>query len=147
MKRILMVVFASVSLAAAQEPAKKKAPAKAAPVAKKQAAPKAAPKPGPITIPKDAKEISPGTFRWVDPKGQAWLYNQTPFGIMRGPEPKNPEPEPVPTDWKVTEEGDQLTFERPWPFGSPKRWTKSKNDLTTMERAVWDRSRQTAGKQ
>jgi hypothetical protein len=130
---------------AGQNPAEKKAtaqpkpaPAKSA-AAKPAAAKKAAPKPQAITIPKDAKEISPGTFRHVDAKGQAWIYQNTPFGLMRGPEPKDPEPDPIPTDWTATEQGDSITFERPWPFGGVKRWTVKKAEMNETEQAVWQR--------
>ncbi len=113
-------------------------PAKAKP-APKPAAKAAVKKAGPVTIPKDAKEIYPGTFRALDAKGVPWLYTKTPFGIMKGPEPKDQQPDPIPTDWTVKEEGGNLLFERPWPFGGVKRWTKSKDDLTETEKAVWER--------
>lgn len=134
MNRMWMTGILFGMLAFAQQPAK--AVPKAATA--KKAAP-AAKKAQPVTIPKDAKEIYPGTFRWVDAKGVAWLFTKTPFGIMKGEEPKDQQPESVPTDWTVKEEGDNLVFERPWPFGGAKRWTKAKNDLTETERAVWER--------
>lgn len=120
-------------------PAKaKSAPAKKAP-AKTASAQKPAPKPQAVTIPKDAKEIAPGTFRHVNAKGEAWIYQQTPFGLMKGPEPKDLQPDPIPTDWTATEQGDSITFERPWPFGGSKRWTVKKAEMTEMEQAVWQR--------
>ncbi len=135
MKRMMVgLIFAMMAFG--QQPAKAKpAPKPAAKAAKK--APVAA-----VTIPKDAKEIYPGTFRWVDAKGVAWLFTKTPFGIMKGEEPKDQQPESTPTDWTVKEEGDNLLFERPWPFGGVKRWTKAKNDLTDVEKAVWQRQQQ-----
>jgi hypothetical protein len=121
----------------AEEPAaKKKAPVKAA--AKKTAAKAEATK-----IPKGAKLVSPGTWKWTDPKGTVWTYNETPFGIMKGEEPKDLKPDPIPTDWKITEDGETLTFERPWPFGGVNRWTKNKNDLTGLEKSVWERHQKT----
>lgn len=139
MKTAITILLLFVSGIFAQE--QKEPPKKPAPAPRKQTAQKTkpAPKAQPVTIPKDAREIYPGTFRWVDPKGQAWLYTKSPFGIMRGPEPKEEEPEAVPADWIVKDEGDSLTFERPWPFGGTKRWTRNKAELTDIEKAVWQR--------
>ncbi|MBL8174946.1 MAG: hypothetical protein JNK48_09755 [Bryobacterales bacterium] len=155
----ILAVMAVAAWATVQESSTQPAPAK-------KAAPKTTPKPAAKTtvktapaprktatpaaraiveIPKDAKEISPGLYRWVDPKGQAWIYNKTPFGLMSGPEPPK-EPETVPTDWKVFDEGDSLTFERPWPFSGTKRWTVKKTELSPMETAVWKRSQPDAPK-
>src|SRR5262249_25447460 len=92
-------------------------------------------------VPPDAVEISPGEFRWVDKQvGKVWIYNKTPFGLMRHEE--QPEkPEPIPADWTVKEDGDSLIFERPWPFGPGKRtWTRKKSELTPMEANVWKRA-------
>ncbi|MBL8234140.1 MAG: hypothetical protein JNL98_36930 [Bryobacterales bacterium] len=149
MKRIWLTfaLSAAVCFAVAEQkqaetkaPVKSKtAPTKSSPTKTASAAKKPAPKPQPITIPKDAKEISPGTFRHVDAKGQAWIYQQTPFGLMRGPEPKDAHQDPIPTDWTATEEGDSITFERPWPFGGSKRWTVKKAEMTGTEQAVWQR--------
>ncbi len=163
MKWISMFAIAAVAaFATVQEPAKAPAPAKkttsktaAKSPAKSQAKAKATTAPKKVStpaarsiveIPKDAKEISPGTYRWVDPKGKAWIYNKTPFGLMSGPEPPA-EPDVIPTDWKVFDEGDSLTFERPWPFSGTKRWTVKKTDLTEMETAVWKRSQSETAKQ
>ncbi|MDX1980589.1 MAG: hypothetical protein SFV51_09995 [Bryobacteraceae bacterium] len=136
-----MILMASLLVAGAwaEEPAaKKKAPvAKAA--AKKPAVKKAAPEA--VKVPRDAVRVSPGMWKWKDPKGIVWVYNETPFGIMKGEEPKDQEPEKTPTDWKVTDEGETLAFERPWPFGGVNRWTKNKNDLTAIEKAVWEQHR------
>ena len=159
MKHICMFAWIAVAaFATVQEPAK-------SPSTTKKAAPKTAAKtPAKTTakttarksstpvaraiveIPKDAKEISPGLYRWVDPKGKAWIYNKTPFGLMSGPEPPK-EPLVVPTDWKVFDEGESLTFERPWPFSGTKRWTVKKTDLTETESAVWKRAQSETAKQ
>lgn len=159
MKRICMFACLAVAaFATVQEPAK-------SPSTTKKAAPKTAAKtPAKTTakttarksstpvaraiveIPKDAKEISPGLYRWVDPQGKAWIYNKTPFGLMSGPEPPK-EPLVVPTDWKVFDEGESLTFERPWPFSGTKRWTVNKTDLTEIESAVWKRAQSETAKQ
>lgn len=156
MKRIFVLLLIAVACYAAQQENAKsktaktasKAPAKSAAktsssTAKTTAKTKAAPKQGPITIPKDAVLVSEGIYRWVDPKGQAWMYHQTPFGIMRGPETMQG-PEPIPTDWKVFDEGDSLTFERPWPFSGTTRWTVKKTELTDLESAVWKRAQEQA---
>ncbi|MBI3682398.1 MAG: hypothetical protein HY235_18620 [Acidobacteria bacterium] len=140
MKRMWVILMAAAVAAAGQEQKKEStkpaAPAKAG--AKTAAKPAQALPGGP---PADAREIEPGRFRWVDPKGQAWIYARTPFGWMKGPETQKA-PEPAPTDWKVTEDGDTLLFERPWPFGGVKRWTKRKTELTEIEQAVWKRAQE-----
>ena len=161
MKWICMLAAMTLSAwATVQEPAKAPATSrKAAPkaatkapantAAKKTAEPKKTSTPAAraiVEIPKDAKEISPGSYRWVDPNGKAWIYSRTPFGLMSGPEPPK-QPEVIPTDWKVVEEGDSLTFERPWPFGGPKRWTVKKTELSELETAVWKRAQTETAKQ
>lgn len=156
MKRILMVFTVAGAIGCFAVTGQVPSPAKATPTTKTPTkAPAKAPAKGkttakavvkkapvkaePITIPKDAKEIESGTYRWVDPKGVAWIYSQTPFGIMRGPESKERMTETIPTDWEATEVGDSITFSRPWPFGGSKKWTVKKTDLTDMEMAVWQR--------
>jgi len=162
MKWICLLAMVSVAMfATVQESAKTKSTTKkAAPKATTKAPAKSTAKATPVApqktstpaaraiveIPKDAKEISPGLYRWVDPKGQAWIYNKTPFGLMSGKEPPK-EPDVVPTDWKVFDEGDSLTFERPWPFSGTKRWTVKKTELTEMETAVWKRTQTETAKQ
>ena len=41
--------------------------------------------------------------------------------------------------WKVTEQGDKVTFENASPFG-PQRWTKKKSELTDDEKAALSRA-------
>jgi len=73
------------------------------------------------------------------PKVKAATGYRTPFGVLHsdgktaGAQAK---PQP-PVDFKVTEEGDSLRFERPTPFGVWK-WTRKKTELTEMERAAWE---------
>ncbi len=152
MMRILMVSALAALCGLAQEPAKKsttaakKAPAKSA--ASKAAPAKIAKKAAPAApaIPDGAKEIEPGTYRWVDPKGVAWIYTKTPFGIMKGPEKKlEAQPEGAATaGWRVTDLGENLEFERPYPFGGTYRWTRKKTELTDLESEFWQRSQATA---
>ena len=186
-----LMVLAFAAAAEQKAPARKPAP-KAAPQAKKQ---------GANVIPKDAIEIESYTYRWVDPKGKAWIYRQTPFGIMKSEETPKPDasaagsaaqasntipadaqridqvtyrwvdangkawiynrtpfgvvkaeqaqpaaaPEPIPTDWTVVDQGDSIRFERPWPFGGALKWTREKTELTETERAVWQRAQQAKG--
>lgn len=143
MKRILMVGVAGAlcALGAVNPPEQKAAP-KA--VTKKSAkAKKPAEPPGP---PAGAKQIEPGVFRAVDAKGQAWIYSQTPFGWMKGLEKQGRAESPiVPTDWKVTEAGDELQFERPYPFGGSMKWSKKKSELNETEAEVWKKHSQRTG--
>lgn len=137
MKQTVMVL-ASLSLMVlalgADQPKKSTRPAPAGKTPAKQPARVSA-----TGLPSGAKEIAPNTYRWVDAKGQAWIYRQTPFGYMKGPETA-PEPETIPADWRVAEEGELLRFERPSPFGGVQRWTKKKDELDPVESAVWKRS-------
>jgi hypothetical protein len=117
----------------------------------KPAAKKAKPAPAKVqevTIPADAVEVEPYTYRYTDPQGKKWIYRKTPFGISRA------EDKPVAADdskkdenarlidaTSAVEEGDTIRFERPGPFGLTK-WQRKKTQLNEVERAVWDREMQ-----
>lgn len=121
----------------------------------------------PPGVPKDAKEVAPGQYTFVDKDGKGWVYKKTPFGIQRFEDKSAqkaesgasdntaaPAPSPgstVPTPFgdtkaraavpvKVTEDGDSLRFERQTPFGL-QRWTSKKNELTDQEAALWEAQR------
>jgi hypothetical protein len=115
----------------------------------------------PQGVPKEAVEVKPGVYRYVDKENKAWLYTKSPFGYMRSsedaaktepaplPNKANPEKTPfgeskattsnAPTT-KVTDQGDSLKFERPSPFGVY-RWTKKKTELNDDEKKLWETSR------
>jgi hypothetical protein len=111
-----------------------------------QSAPKpaAGPKP-PAGVPTNATMVDEITWRAVDSQGKAWMYKQTPFGMMKSPELSTPEQQKRDgvgdklAGMTVKEEGDTLKFSRPGPFGVY-NWTKKKNDLNEDEKAVWERS-------
>jgi hypothetical protein len=93
-----------------------------------------------LTLPADAKEVEPNTYRYTDPKGTKWIYRQTPFGLTRyeDKEPvekkaEKPQSEPV----KATEDGDSIRFERHTPFGV-QRWVRKKAELNAEEQRIWD---------
>ncbi len=136
MKRISMVLMLAGALFAGAAPAQDK---KAAPVKKAAPKPKAASKPVPEAIPRGAREIEPGTFHYVDAKGQAWTYRKTPFGLRKSAENAQRDSVPVPTDWTVADAGDSVAFERPYPFGGKLKWVKKKSELSETEQAVWNR--------
>ena len=120
----------------------------------------------PPGVPKDAKEVAPGQYTFVDKDGKNWVYRKTPFGIQKfedksagksaaddsaasapAPAPGTAMPTPfgetrsraaVPV--KVTEEGDSLRFERQTPFGL-QRWTRKKTELNEQETALWEAQR------
>jgi hypothetical protein len=105
-------------------------------VAADQKKPSARPAPpaAPTTIPKEAKQIEPHTWRHTDRQGHTWIYRKTPFGVVRYAE-SAPEAQPtdeIPPNMTAVEEGDSIRFERPTPFGKH-RWTRKK---------VWERERQ-----
>lgn len=128
---LLCIAFAAFAAAADQKSDTKK------PLAKAQE----------ITIPADAVEISPYTFRSTDSQGKVWIYHKTPFGVSRT------EDKPVSADdakksqdakdqliraTSATEEGDSIRFVRSTPFGRTE-WSKKKTDLNDIEQAVWNR--------
>jgi hypothetical protein len=111
----------------------------------------------PLTIPASAVKQSDGNYRYVDAKGTAWIYRNTPFGVSRATEAavkanaamaqagsvtaSAGSAKPAQDrDEKVTAvaNGDTIQFARPTPFGVT-RWSKSKSDLTPDEQKIWDR--------
>lgn len=113
--------------------------------------PSVRPPPKPIKIPEDATEIRPGLWRATDKSGQAWLYWNAPFGVVRAPEKPGDEIRPdmpkPPGDGKlsgpitvdnitVEEDGETLRFERRLPFG-PQKWSRKKTELNDEERRIW----------
>jgi len=133
---VLLLVGLPAFAAAADQKSDKK------PAAKAQTAKAAA-----ITIPADAAEVAPYTFRSTDAKGTVWIYRQTPFGVSRTEE------KPLSADdakkiqesknqmiqaTSATEEGDFIHFVRNSPFGQTE-WQKKKTDLNEIEQAVWSR--------
>lgn len=132
--RVLVLLFvglASFAMAADQKSDKKKPQAKAQE----------------ITIPADAVEIAPYTYRSTDAKGKVWIYRKTPFGVSRT------EDKPVSADaakksqdskdqliqaTSAVEDGDSVRFVRSSPFG-PTEWKKKKTDLNEIEQVVWSR--------
>ncbi len=101
-----------------------------------------------VTIPKDAVQVEPNTYRYTDPAGKKWLYNKTPFGISRVEDKSVEDAKKAQEDMahqiestKAVEDGDSIRFERASPFGIT-RWQRKKGELNEMERAVWDRELQ-----
>jgi hypothetical protein len=100
-----------------------------------------APAKNPAGIPAGAVLVAPGSYRYTDPAGTAWIYRQTPFGVARLEEKLAAEaPSPGQDYIRATEDGDTIRFERPGPFG-PYRWQRKKSELSESERAIWDRQR------
>ena len=139
---ILVLSFMGLAcFAAAADQKSDKKPAPKAPAAKAVA----------ITIPSNAVEVAPYTYRSIDPQGKAWIYRQTPFGISRT------EDKPASADdtkkiqesrdqmiqsTTAVEQGDSIHFVRNSPFGRTE-WLKKKTDLNEVEQAVWSREQST----
>lgn len=128
---LLCIALAGFSLAADQKSDTKKPAAKAPE----------------ITIPTDAVEIAPYTYRSTDNQGKVWIYHKTPFGVSRAEDkPVSAEDANKSRDAKdqliqattASEEGDSIRFVRNTPFGRT-QWLKKKTDLNDVEQAVWDR--------
>ena len=47
----------------------------------------------PLVVPANAEDQHDGTWLWTDKAGKKWVYNKTPFGVVRNP---------APTDAKAT---------------------------------------------
>ena len=113
----------------------------------------------PAGVPKEATEVKPGVYRYVDKEMKVWLYTKSPFGYMRSAEDSskqkpeaaaktNPEKTPFGESkaatnapvTKVVDLGDSVRFERPSPFGVY-RWTRKKTELNDDETKLWEASR------
>lgn len=116
--------------ALAKSPTAKKKPAKAAAVApgtQMEARP---------TIPKDATLSADGFYHFTDKQGKKWLYQSTPFGVVKSEEKAAAAPAPpMPDPTRATESGDTVRFERSSPFGVT-HWEKKKTDLTEDEKKI-----------
>ncbi len=135
MKLLVLSLLPVLMLCAGQNKAPRKE-AKPATVAKKAAA-----KP---EIPAGATQTGPNSWRFTDDKGETWTYRKTPFGMTRIAEtPSKPEAE-LPPGLKAVQVGDEIQFERPGPFG-PTRWSRKLDQLTDVERKVWERERPKSG--
>lgn len=123
----LVVLLAPLLASAADQPKVKNKPAPAA-QAKADA------------IPPEAKQIEPGLYRWTDKQGKTWILRKGPFGLFKAEEQsaRAEATEDLPGGMTVVEEGDELRFERPTPFGLM-RWKKKKTELNEMEQRAWER--------
>ncbi|MBZ5578522.1 MAG: hypothetical protein LAP40_18325 [Acidobacteriia bacterium] len=139
MKLSMVVCSAALVLSAAEIPATSPGATKARP---ESAAAKG------LAIPAGAVATGPWSYRYTDADGKAWVYRQTPFGVMRAEDqPATPaQADRGIADVKASEDGDTVWFERPSAFGTM-RWQKKKTELNEMEQAVWEReqARQRSG--
>lgn len=112
------------------------------------------------TLPKGAVQVSPGVYKHTDSSGKAWIYRKNPFGYAKtaaadAPVTQTAAPEPPgnpfgnaeaavaarsAADVIAIEDGENVRFERPGPFGAYK-WSRKKADLTKEEQNILDRSR------
>jgi hypothetical protein len=85
-------------------------------------------------IPKNAEPLGNGRFRVVDSSGASWIYQNTPFGVMKTPEADLQPVTPIPIDVKAYPKGDEIRFEKQSPFGTSV-WTKKRSDeLSEVEK-------------
>ncbi|MFN7921845.1 MAG: hypothetical protein U0Q16_17220 [Bryobacteraceae bacterium] len=99
-----------------------------------------------ITIPKDAKEVEPGTFAAKDASGKMWHYRRTPFGVVRF-EPqieKDNTRELAETITAFDDGSDTVRFERKTPFGKAE-WKRKKSELNPSESLAWKRASENRG--
>lgn len=96
----------------------------------------------PLTLPEEAVQTEPFTWRYEDPDGKIWTYRRTPFGLVRfeqkaaetSESKKDKESGAPPLE--AFDEGDKVRFERLTPFGKH-RWVRKKTELTDEEREAW----------
>jgi hypothetical protein len=98
-----------------------------------------------VELPKQAVLVSPGTYTYTDAQGKKWIYRQTPFGLAKFEDREPPASDQENEQKRIAqtrayEEGDSVRFERPGPFGLYK-WKVKKTELNSMEKAVWERTR------
>jgi hypothetical protein len=145
MRLLIVLLLSAMVVCTAQQtkPAAKKEPAKSA---KSSKAPKAT-LPKPTQIPAGAVEYEPYKYRFTDKSGKKWIYNKTPFGVVRRPDlPAQAAASDQGGEVKAWDAGDSVRFERSSPFG-PVKWERKKGELTDAERAVWDREQARAAQQ
>ena len=124
-----------------------------------------------VKLPVNAVRIAEGVYRFTDPDGTVWLFRRTPFGYAKAEEgAAKPAPSDVrvgdrsgtpfsgadgeaagksgnesvaPVHITATEEGDNIRFERPTPFGKT-QWVKPKSELNAEETRIWESQRNQA---
>ena len=140
----MRTIFLLTLCVAANLPAADQKSDKAAKPAPSKAATRKAPV---ITLPADAVEIAPYTYRYTDNQGKKWIYRKTPFGLMRSEDRPVTAQEAQKAEDQMArlvesttavEEGDSVKFERVLPFGRT-QWTRKKSELNEVERAAWNR--------
>jgi hypothetical protein len=95
-----------------------------------------------LTLPEAATELEANTYRYTDPQSKTWIYRRTPFGLTRYEDrPAASSPVKVPEGMKALEDGDNVRFECPSPFGV-RRWVRKKTDLSDVEREAWNQARE-----
>jgi hypothetical protein len=85
-----------------------------------------------LIVPREAVNISPGAWRYVDKDGKAWIYRATPIATVRMPES---EYDPNYPGIKVTETGDTVRFERRTPMGVV-TWERKRSELREEDKAI-----------
>lgn len=93
-----------------------------------------APNSAAISIPAGAQQLGPYTFRATGTDGRTWVYQRSPFGILKMqeiPELRDHAAPDVPVT--VIDKGESIRFELPTPFG-PQVWEHSKSALTQQDK-------------
>lgn len=156
MKNLLIVLVSlSLSCAFAQTKSSPAQPAAASKPDPKVAPVKRHPDGRPLGIPFSATKISDGAWRAIE-GGKPVIYRSTAFGFAKVSEEENgritrmingkpDESTEVPTGLSVAEKDGKLHFKRITPFGDYK-WVKEKNDLTSVEKALWNQTQDALAK-
>lgn len=85
------------------------------------------------------KKAAPVEKRVTDKDGKTYILRSTPFGTVKVEDkPVDPKSAEPPERMRAYEDGDNIRFESPTPFGVA-RWTRKKTELDETEKAVWER--------
>jgi hypothetical protein len=140
MRTIFLLTLIAANLLAADQKTTGKAPKPASSKTPVRKAPE-------ITLPPEAVEIAPYTYRYTDNQGKKWIYRKTPFGVVRSEDrpvtaqeaqKAQDQARQLVDSTTAVEEGELVRFERVLPFGKT-QWTRKKSEFSEVERAVWDR--------
>ena len=87
----------------------------------------------------DNKKAAPAEKRVTDKDGKTYILRPTPFGTVKVEDkPADPKENEPPERVRAFEDGDNIRFESPTPFGVA-RWVRKKTELNDTEKAVWER--------
>jgi hypothetical protein len=87
----------------------------------------------------EAKKAAPVEKRVIGKDGKTYILRSTPFGTVQVEDkPVDPKSNEPPERMRAYEDGDNIRFESPTPFGVAS-WVRKKTELNETEKAIWER--------